>query len=90
MQNLSKNEVVADFRCPEISRRDIKALLWSAFPAKSDHAVSQRAALILGVDPRTVRSWMEGRTQPSWTEVRMIGAYAGVEKAMQIMFGRRR
>lgn len=90
VQNLSKNEVVTKIRCREASRRDIRDLLHAAFPARSDHAVSQRAARILGNDPRTVRSWMAGRTEPSWTEVRIIIAYATVEMAMRLLFGGRR
>jgi hypothetical protein len=85
--NPPKSVAASEFRCPDTTTRRINALLWAAFPARSQHAVSQRAALVLGKDPRTIRSWMEGRTKPDWTEVGIIAGYAGIDKAMQIIFG---
>lgn len=86
VQNPSKNRAVAEFRQPEANRKKVADLLFAAFPAPSAHAVSQRAAIVLDVDPRTIRSWMEGRTRPSWDQVGVICAYVGFERAMQILW----
>lgn len=86
LQNLSKNRAVAEFREPEANRKKVSDLLFAAFPAPSAHAVSQRAAVVLDVDPRTIRSWMDGRTRPTWDQVGVICAYVGFERAMQILW----
>jgi hypothetical protein len=89
MQFPAKSQAIADLRCPEVSRRRINNLIWAAFPARSAHAVSQRAGAVMGRGPRTIRSWMAGETTPSWPEVGVIVAFVGFERGMQILFGAR-
>lgn len=89
VRTLSKSQIGHDFSCPETTRRKVCALLWAAFPSASAHQVQQRAALVLGKDPRTIRYWMDGVTEPKASDLAKIGLLAGAEKFMQIIFGAR-
>lgn len=72
---------------PDLSHKRVCRLLWAAFPGPSAAAVQRHAAAFLGKDERTIRYWMDGTTEPKWSDIAMISFALGYETAMKILFG---
>ena len=61
------------------SRRWFAALLWRAFPSRSEHDLAEKAARALGVSPRQVRNWLRQDNDASLRYVTAVLLIAGAE-----------
>lgn len=75
MKNLTRNSVDHE----AASRRWFAALLWRAFPSRSEHDLCSKAAGVLGVSPRQVRNWLRCENDASLKYVTAVTLIAGVE-----------
>jgi len=65
------------------ARRWFAALLWRAFPGRSENEVAERAALALGVTARQARNWLRCEHDASLRHVCAVMMLAGFELAME-------
>lgn len=63
----------------DASRRWFAALLWRAFPGRSENDVAAKAARALDVSPRQVRNWLRGENSAALHYVTAVMLIAGVE-----------
>lgn len=61
------------------SRRAFAALLWRAFPSRSEHDLANKAAAVLDVSPRQVKNWLRCENSAAWHYVAAVMAIAGAE-----------
>lgn len=73
----------------EASRRWFAALLWRAFPARSERELASVAARALDVSPRQVVNWLRGEHDASLRYVTAVLAIAGAEVVFGAMERRR-
>ncbi len=90
MKTVSRTAVRNEFSCPEVNRKKVCDLLWSAFPGRSEAEVSRRASAYLSVHERTVRNWMRGVGGPDMVQASMLGGLVGYEVFLRIIFGGRK
>jgi hypothetical protein len=70
------------------SRRWFAALLWRAFPSRSEGDLAVKAARVLDVSPRQVRNWLRCEHDASLRYVTAVMAIAGAEVVFGLVEGR--
>lgn len=70
------------------SRKWFAALLWKAFPARSEHEICTRAALALDVSPRQVKNWLRCENSAAMHYVVAVMMIAGFEIGFRALEGR--
>lgn len=71
------------------ARKWFADLLWCAFPAASNSELSQRAARVLGVSPRTVGNWLTCQNDVPGPVLVKVMLIASAEIAFQRLEGRK-
>lgn len=61
------------------SRRAFAALLWRAFPSRSERELSLKAAAVLDVSPRQVTNWLRCEHSAAIQYYFAVAAIAGAE-----------
>lgn len=71
------------------SRRWFAAMLWSAFPSRSERDLAQKASRALGVSARQVTHWLRCENDASLRYVTAVMAIAGAEIVFGLVEGAR-
>lgn len=75
VKNPSRNEVDQ----VSASRKAFAALLWRAFPSRSEHDLALKAARVLDVTPRQVQNWLRCEHSASVHVFFAVASIAGAE-----------
>ena len=69
----------------QAARKWFAAMLWRAFPSRSENELAEKASAALGVSPRQVKNWLRHEHCAALKYVVAVIAIAGAEVVFQRM-----